>query len=284
MIDLAIHFSNHIVMRGRVVDAINAVADCKLITLTAPWGYGKSTAALQFAAKQSGRRVCFASVPPAVSKEGDDPAVLWKLLCAQFTSSEPTLLIIDDYYNVNNSNFDRFLEAFINTQSPDFTTLILSRIAPNINIDGRSAHLDKSVLTFTEEETKALFQLHQCDDDEVATSAWLACEGWIAHIWISLQNAISLQNYRDYGHILSTQGRAPLTPKQQAFMRMATKFELTAREQDVLELIINDIDIAAIGETLNISESAVRYHQTGLFRKLGQPNRRRLVKYFKEWS
>lgn len=70
-------------------------------------------------------------------------------------------------------------------------------------------------------------------------------------------------------------------PKLSAF---AVAFGLSNREFQVLEGIIKDFPPESIAASLGVRESTVRFHQTGLFKKTGQPNRRLLALFFQTWN
>lgn len=68
------------------------------------------------------------------------------------------------------------------------------------------------------------------------------------------------------------------------FAAFAVAFGLTRRETQVLECLIRKGQPAHVSRELGISESTVRYHQTGLFKKTGQSNRRLLALFFQTWK
>ncbi len=54
--------------------------------------------------------------------------------------------------------------------------------------------------------------------------------------------------------------------------------ELTAREQEVLTLMVEGLTNAAIAEKMSVGESTVRFHVSNVFRKLGTTNRTQTVR------
>lgn len=73
-------------------------------------------------------------------------------------------------------------------------------------------------------------------------------------------------------------------PEPDRLAVFAAAFGLSERETQVLDGIRRDISAERIALELGISESTVRFHQTGLFKKTGQVSRRRLARFFRVWS
>ncbi|UQZ90776.1 hypothetical protein C4J81_16810 [Deltaproteobacteria bacterium Smac51] len=74
----------------------------------------------------------------------------------------------------------------------------------------------------------------------------------------------------------------PMENSKTALFTMA--FELTGREAEVLAGLLRGLNSPALAESLGISERTLKYHLSGLLRKTGQPNRRRLAAFYACWS
>ena len=76
----------------------------------------------------------------------------------------------------------------------------------------------------------------------------------------------------------AAQGEAPLAPRAAAALleelgRAQTRTELTARERDVLTLLVSGLSNKQIGRQLGISEKTVKGHLTNLFQRIGVSDR-----------
>lgn len=64
----------------------------------------------------------------------------------------------------------------------------------------------------------------------------------------------------------------------------AATFSLTKRETEVLGGIVRHVPHEQLGATLGISESTIRFHQTGLLRKTDMASKRHLAQFFAAWK
>ena len=76
-------------------------------------------------------------------------------------------------------------------------------------------------------------------------------------------------------------GNDAATDKLLAF---SAAFDLTQREHEILEGFIRNISLDQLSETLGISASTIRFHQTGLLRKTSASTKRRLLQFYAEWE
>lgn len=67
-------------------------------------------------------------------------------------------------------------------------------------------------------------------------------------------------------------------------LAFSAAFALTKREHQILEGFIRRIPQDTLSEKLGISESTIRFHQTGLLRKTPASSKRRLLQFFTEWE
>jgi two-component system, NarL family, nitrate/nitrite response regulator NarL len=59
---------------------------------------------------------------------------------------------------------------------------------------------------------------------------------------------------------------------------------LTAREKEIVELIVEGATNKEVAQALDIGERTVKGHMSNIFRKLGVPDRLKLVLHVKEWA
>jgi DNA-binding NarL/FixJ family response regulator len=77
----------------------------------------------------------------------------------------------------------------------------------------------------------------------------------------------------------AARGEAPLAPKAAAALladrsaRSSTEIELTGRERDVLQLVVDGMANKQIARRLGISEKTVKGHLTNLFQRIGVADR-----------
>ena len=65
-----------------------------------------------------------------------------------------------------------------------------------------------------------------------------------------------------------------------ATMRFAEAHGLTARERDVLELVVDGLDVAGIAEALVISRGTVKAHLHRIYKKVGVSGRTELMRAY----
>ena len=73
-------------------------------------------------------------------------------------------------------------------------------------------------------------------------------------------------------------------PERRKLDNFAIVFNLSNRETQVLSGYLQNLSLEDICVKLGIRESTLRYHQTGLFKKIGQKSRDRLVRFYETWK
>lgn len=209
-----------------------------LVVLTAPPGYGKTTAARELL-RSFPRRTVFITMPA----ETHNSFHLWDRACGQAIAQDakvagalqrmgfpsdpvqvqqaidrlrtgsakyPVLIIVDDYHYVDIPELDSFIETAARESIPGLSVLLLSRSRPSIPLEelrlkGLALHFGHELLTFSKEDAVAYFALNGIADTQTAGKAWSHAEGWPAALWLSLQHCIANgapANPRDMEEIL----------------------------------------------------------------------------------
>lgn len=212
-----------IIQRQRVTKALEeALASHALVVLTAQMGHGKTTAAEQLLWRWKSRslylrmkpgwqenanylwhELCTKLEQQGMSQAGalkligvpDDDARLYRCLAVlrEYLSNEPTLLVLDDYHFVDSPALTRLFENLVSEEVPGFKLLILSRSKPDMQLaylraKGYAAVLDATLLDFTSDEARSLFEAAGEPDHEPADMAQDYSKGWAAALRICLQS------------------------------------------------------------------------------------------------
>ncbi len=232
----------------------NAVLNHSLVVLTAPMGYGKTTAARALV-RQVSHRNFYITVNPGMH----GALYLWDRMCSQvqaqgsemapvfrecgfpsdtiqiqrlfdygrkYLAGRPTLLVIDDYHFAHAPECDNLIELLVREQMPGFTIMMLSRTKPAMHLDelrikGLAAVFDQSLLAFSQEETREYFQLHGVDNPDTVSKAWHYSEGWVASLWLSLQGirtSGALLPVRDMDGLLENAVFAQYSPEERRLL------------------------------------------------------------------
>lgn len=214
-----------IVPRQRVCATLqNALASHPLVVLTAPMGYGKTTAARELKEKTD-KRFLYLPIQPRcrtieylwddvcarLMEQGADKLRALKLMdfpneearlyrgltaCREFLSETPTLLVIDDYHHVAAPEFNRFIDALVCEEIPDLNLLILSRSKPDLSLEylqvkGHAAVFGHELLSFSSDETRRLFLLAGEKNRQLADTAEEFSGGWAAALRLCLQSYVA---------------------------------------------------------------------------------------------
>lgn len=208
---------NAILQRDHVTRALQNALSHPLVVLTAPMGYGKTTALRALMANLT-HPAFFCTVNQGAGSE----RYLWNSLCGQLAAAgaplapllqrrgfpqdaaavdavlrelretpdnEPTLLIVDDWHFANFPAFDFFFERLVRERIPGFTLLLASRVRPglpleDLRIKGLAQVFERDLPAFSEAEAVAYFAMQGIADARAAREAWKACEGWPAALWL----------------------------------------------------------------------------------------------------
>lgn len=218
--------SAHMLSLPHVTEKLaKAVASHSLVVLTAPMGYGKTTAVQNLLQQLPQMRQFVVTIPAGTHSA----LYLWDMALSQLAmqgvegasqtqqmgfpenqttmqcmlqglekelATQPTLLVIDDYHLVNAPEVDAFLEALVRKQIPDFCIMLLSRCRPHLQLEemrlkGLAAIFEQSLLTFSRKDIADYFALHGVHDKKIVQAAWTFSEGWAAALWLCLENYLA---------------------------------------------------------------------------------------------
>jgi DNA-binding NarL/FixJ family response regulator len=110
----------------------------------------------------------------------------------------------------------------------------------------------------------------------------LGADGMIgkdASLQVLLDSIQSILNGEDYFKDLPNSGLGK--DEEGIYKKLADQFQLSKREIEVIQLIINQYESNEIAEKLNLSPFTVRTHRRNIFEKLGVRNLAGLVSFLK---
>ncbi len=203
-----------LVRRTRLLDSLMNGQDRKLVLVTAPAGYGKSSLLAQWVAEadKEGSRYCWltleseeadpkrflAYVTFALSENGielDDlvtgarngysdsatDAVLSKLTRQLNNTAQKIVLILEDYHHAESEAVNAIIYKLLKDSHENFTVFIDTRTPPKINIfsliaAGDAIEIDATQLRLTKDET--LDALGEVATAEFALELFEKTEGW----------------------------------------------------------------------------------------------------------
>ena len=206
--------NTHILERIQVNQKLAQGLSLPLTIVTAPMGYGKTTAVKTFLQKQEEvvlwitmnnagnianseyfwllltKEIFHAS--PELAKDLEErgfpsnSAQIFRLLetLKDFTSNLDTnvALVIDDYWLIENQEINTLIQRVVSEQIPYLHIVLISRRIPYLPIDelvmkGLCTTLDFDDLTFTYEDAKNYFKLIGFSDDETVQNRFMKTPG-----------------------------------------------------------------------------------------------------------
>ena len=223
------------VPRARLIEQL-ARADARLVTVTAPAGYGKTTAMalwevadprpfawaridhldedpahllLHLATAVAAVRPVDSAVLTYLRGPGRDPMThLLPALCAALEAAGPLVLVVDDAHHLNADDAVAALHAVINAVPASTTVAVVGRHQLRLEIVRRRlaedvVEIDASVLRFCDEEAATLLVSVSGLDRRAAAVAAVVerCEGWPAGV------ILAAMAVRDGGSVDSLVGR-----------------------------------------------------------------------------
>ena len=218
--------NSHILYRQRVVTAMeDALSSFCLAVLIAPLGHGKTTASQQLLRRWD-KRAFYLKIKPGWQ---DNAGYLWAQVCAMLEeqglpdvdalkliglpdddarmyhclaffrklfSDSPTLLVLDDFHNLDETSLNRLFESLASEEIPAFNMLVLSRTKPDLplaylEMKGYATVLDSRVLDFSREEARQLFEIAGEHAHEPVDAALEFSQGWAAALRLCLQRYLT---------------------------------------------------------------------------------------------
>ncbi len=241
-----------------------AVSAFRLVVVTAPPGYGKTALARAFTDELNVKTYYFS--PSGVVSDPDHLwEMLWTELEGQGLAVAPTLrrlavpnealrmetvlevlgtvssalLVFDEYQDYSFPFMDSLVEKLAGARQTGPSVAVFSRSHPEMNLEemqvkGRAAVFNHSLLAFSEAEAREFFQINGIMDPALSRAAWADSEGWIAAL------RLCLAHYRrgegvfpegDFQPLLDDALLACCTEKERDFLRQISLLDIfTAAE------------------------------------------------------
>ena len=258
--------------RPRVIAALASAVDAHaLVVLIAPLGHGKTTVAQEFIQRWETRSVylrmrtgwqdnaeylwgelCDRLEKQGVSEAGalkltgfpSDDARMYRCLdvLRDSLSASPTLLVVDDFHSVDNTPLAGLFGNLVSEEIAGFKLLILSRTRPDLHLaylqaKGSAIVLESSLLDFSRDEARHLFDSAGMAEPGLADMAWDFSGGWAAALRMSLQSSLIDGTVRPFTHIeelLSDSFVATYGPEDQCLLLTLSVLGTFTPEQAVL--------------------------------------------------
>ncbi|MDX7999264.1 HTH-type transcriptional regulator MalT [Xenorhabdus sp. Reich] len=182
---------NNMVMRDRLLEKFNETQDYRLVLVTSPAGYGKTTLMSQWAAgrdnlgwyslddsdnqperfasylitaiQQATQGHCVKSEILAQKHQYASLSALFAQLFIELNEwQQPIFLVIDDYHLIVNGLIHEAMRFFLRHQPENLTLMILSRHLPslgvaNLRVREQLLEIDSQQLAFDHQETQQFF-------------------------------------------------------------------------------------------------------------------------------
>jgi|GEM_PF-2445289 len=264
--------STQTLSRPRVIAALEkAVATHGLVVLTAPLGHGKTTIAQELIERRTARSVylklksgwqnnaeyLWSQLCERLEKQGVSDAGALRLIgfpyddarmyrCLDvlraWLSASPTLLVVDDFHHADNTPLARLFENLVAEEISGFTVLILSRTRPDLHLaylqaQGYAAVLEPSLLDFSRDEARQMFDAAGMTEHALADMAWDVSGGWAAALRMSLQSSLAEGTVRPFTRIeelVSDTFAETYSPEDQCLLLTLSVLGTFTAEQAVL--------------------------------------------------
>ena len=203
------------VIRNRLLDTLGTATNYRLVLVTSPAGYGKTTLLSQWAAdkhnigwytldegdnlsecfanylisaiQQATQGGCAKSETMAQKRQYANLSSLFSLLFIELTEwQQPLWLFIDDYHLISNPEIHDAMRFFLKHHPDNLTLIISSRNIPQLGIASlrvqeQLLEIDSQLLAFTHTETKQFFE-NRLDTPLDTTECQKLCDdvaGWV---------------------------------------------------------------------------------------------------------
>lgn len=230
-----------ILQRNSINEMLQNISSYPLTIVSAPMGYGKTTAVREFIRKSRARyRWLYLSedsvnceyfwnrltqqIAEDFKKLGADLhglgfpidsiqtfRVVETLLAVSF--QEDYFLVLDDYHYCENDRLNRLLETIAKSEIPNFHMVIISRHLPKMNlteliVKNLAVHIDTDIFRFSDKDTLHYYSLMglRLKNTEVSHIQSIA-GGWISALYLiyrGLKSGIPLKNITVIQELLKT--------------------------------------------------------------------------------
>jgi LuxR family maltose regulon positive regulatory protein len=268
------------VSRAEIIDAARA-SDCRVVGVTAPAGYGKTTLLAQWALVED-RRVAWVSL----DRYDDDPAVLLTLLASAYarispgnadlvaamgglgldvlgraaprlaaafrSSPEPFVLMVDDLHELHASGCHDALGVAISGIPEGSQLVAASRFEqphlPRLRAAGDAVELEAGDLALDEAGAEQIFaQAHVGVSHELATAVTERTEGWPVGLYLA---AVIAGHDRNQGLAISGDDRYVADYLyRESLMLLPKKTQRFLRRTAVLDQLCAPLCDAVLGES-----------------------------------
>ncbi len=274
--------NRHIVSRKKLFDKLDRIRDCKLTLLTAPAGYGKTTAVLDWA-QQCGLTVVWLPV----NEYNNTPKAFWKDVCAVLSVIAPDLekeseyiissaellgaqmhinlildklskisadfvLVLDDLHLITDTSILSALSYLVNYLPEKMHLIIISRTMPELSLSRFSVKwqmqkIGVSDLQFQKEDILRFFEargisLHN-DDIELLESY---TEGWAASL-VTIALSLEKEEITDIASLPELDRDIGQYLKDEVIIGWSEEKKTFALETSVLDILSEDLCGAVTG-------------------------------------
>ncbi len=234
-------FKPKLLYRKRVKKMFEYIFERPLFLIVASTGYGKTTSIRRFLnTKKNVEQIWF-----SLNSNETDIIWIWNKLCSIIYKTypelskklsnyglpqnnidiqyfinalkdcinKPTVLIFDDYQEINNQIIDKFIENIAYAKIPNLHMVIISRVYPDfpyneLILKGYCYIAEQKMIAFTLSETKDFFALNnfKLTDEELMT-LFDYTEGWISAMYLAIlcyEKDRNFNNLNDFHELIKT--------------------------------------------------------------------------------
>ena len=266
------HEHARILSRSRLNEKLEDILQYPLTVVTAPMGFGKTTAVRSFIDERTlphiwltmtesvkiaaseyfwfllekGVRAKAPRLAQALRESGfpcDSVQISRMIDTLEQNSSLPeTVVIIDDYYLIENSEINALMKRLVYAQIPWLHIVIISRKVPAIGVDelivkGFCHTIDTGDLSFTEEELESYLDMvsfHGSEESRQKIRSYAG--GWITAIYLmtlGLSQNKNLEFYRSINAMLKSSFFDRYPPEIKDFLFRLSFFDMLTADQAV---------------------------------------------------
>ncbi len=292
----------HILKRRHIKKEFNNIFGFPLVVAVAAMGYGKTTSAKDFL-NDTGAKYVWVSVDSNESS----PQYIWDSLSRQlsktlpglgsqlralgfpadvpqrdkvlriieeYTYSNETVLVIDDYHFSHAPEFDRLLEIIVRASIDGLHILLLSRTIPEINIDelrlkGYCYMIKSSLFELGMDEIKEYFKLYGYNlSEDIISEIYEISEGWISAVYLMMRRYAEtgrVEPGRSIERLIETTVMSRYTDREALILKSLCVLDSFTPQQAVY--VTDDAGTEKIIRELSYGNSFIRYDELeGVYR------------------